>query len=93
MSRFPWLAVSVCVFLNVLDGFDVPVMAFTGRAVSKEWGLIPGQLRLLRVFTGIGVIVLYLAAAAVLLLLRAPQTLQTPVRCQDRPPVRTVAAD
>lgn len=47
MTRFQWGAVAVCVFLNVLDGFDVLVMAFTGRAVSAEWGLSGAQLGLL----------------------------------------------
>lgn len=47
MSRFQWIAVAVCVLLNVLDGFDVLVMAFTGTAVSKEWGLTGAGLGLL----------------------------------------------
>lgn len=47
MSRFQWFAVAVCVLLNVLDGFDVLVMAFTGKAVSTEWGLSGAQLGLL----------------------------------------------
>lgn len=47
MSRFQWSAVTVCVLLNVLDGFDVLVMAFTGRAVSAEWGLSGAELGLL----------------------------------------------
>jgi benzoate transport len=47
MHRFQWTAVAVCVLLNMLDGFDVLVMAFTGRAVSAEWGLSGAQLGLL----------------------------------------------
>lgn len=47
MSRFQWGAVTVCVLLNVLDGFDVLVMAFTGTSVSAEWGLSGVQLGLL----------------------------------------------
>ncbi|MBC3191927.1 MFS transporter [Pseudonocardia sp. C8] len=47
MSRFQWGAVAVCVLLNMLDGFDVLVMAFTGKAVSAEWGLSGAQLGLL----------------------------------------------
>lgn len=47
MTRFQWGAVSVCVLLNMLDGFDVLVMAFTGKAVSAEWGLSGTQLGLL----------------------------------------------
>ncbi|GAA4943675.1 MFS transporter [Streptomonospora halophila] len=47
MSGFQWTAVAVCWLLNVLDGFDVLVMAFTGRAVQTEWGLSGAQLGLL----------------------------------------------
>jgi benzoate transport len=47
MHRFQWTAVAVCVLLNMLDGFDVLVMAFTGRAVAAEWGLSGAQLGLL----------------------------------------------
>ena len=47
MSRFQWGAIAVCVLLNMMDGFDVLVMAFTGRAVSEDWGLTGAQLGLL----------------------------------------------
>lgn len=47
MSRLQWGAVAICVALNVLDGFDVLVMAFTGKSVSAEWGLSGAQLGLL----------------------------------------------
>src|SRR6185312_5850830 len=47
MTRYQWFAVAICVALNVLDGFDVLVMAFTGQSVSKEWGLSGSMLGLL----------------------------------------------
>ncbi|MCR3721548.1 MULTISPECIES: MFS transporter [Prauserella salsuginis group] len=47
MHRSQWVAVAVCVLLNMLDGFDVLVMAFTGESVSTEFGLNGGQLGLL----------------------------------------------
>ncbi|GAA1833489.1 MFS transporter [Pseudonocardia alni subsp. carboxydivorans] len=47
MSRYQWGAVAACVLLNVLDGFDVLVMAFTGRSVATEWDLSGSQLGLL----------------------------------------------
>jgi benzoate transport len=47
MSRFQWGAITVCVLLNMLDGFDVLVMAFTGKAVSAEWELSSSELGLL----------------------------------------------
>lgn len=47
MTRFQWTAIGVCVLLNTLDGFDVLVMAFTGKTVSSEWNLNSGTLGLL----------------------------------------------
>ncbi len=41
------LAVSICVVINMLDGFDVLVMAFTAPAVAAEWGLDPQALGIL----------------------------------------------
>lgn len=39
MSRFQVIAVAICVTLNMLDGFDVLVMAFTASEVAREWSL------------------------------------------------------
>ena len=47
MNGFQWLVVTICICLNVIDGFDVLVMAFTASAVSKEWGLSGSQIGLL----------------------------------------------
>ncbi|WP_106400953.1 MFS transporter [Actinocorallia populi] len=47
MTPFQWTAIAVCVLLNVLDGFDVLVMAFTSAEVSDEWGLSGSRLGLL----------------------------------------------
>ncbi|MCX5344535.1 MFS transporter [Streptomyces atratus] len=47
MTRFQWSAIGVCVLLNTLDGFDVLVMAFTGKTISSEWNLSSGTLGLL----------------------------------------------
>jgi benzoate transport len=44
MSRFQVGCVAICVVLNMLDGFDVLVMAFTAPAVSADWGLKGAQL-------------------------------------------------
>ncbi len=41
------LAVAVCIFINMLDGFDVLVISFAGPAIAKVWNLAPGQLGLL----------------------------------------------
>ena len=34
MSGFQWRAIGICVLLNMLDGFDVMVMAFTAPHVT-----------------------------------------------------------
>ena len=47
MSRFQWLAITICVMLIMLDGFDVLVMAFTAASVSAEWKLTGAQLGVL----------------------------------------------
>ena len=47
MRGFQYLAVLVCILLNMIDGFDVLVMAFTAASVSREWGLSGAQVGLL----------------------------------------------
>ncbi|MEQ1728576.1 MAG: MFS transporter, partial [Vicinamibacterales bacterium] len=47
MSRFQVVAVLICITLNMLDGFDVLVMAFTASDVQKEWALSGAQLGIL----------------------------------------------
>ncbi len=44
MSRFQIVSLAICVVLNMLDGFDVLVMAFTAPAVSADWSLRGAQL-------------------------------------------------
>ncbi|TLX56514.1 MFS transporter [Stutzerimonas nosocomialis] len=39
MNRFQWTAIGICIVLNMIDGFDVLVMAFTAASVSAEWDL------------------------------------------------------
>jgi benzoate transport len=46
MSRFQALAVALCVALNMLDGYDVLVMAFTASEVAREWNLSGSALGL-----------------------------------------------
>ncbi len=47
MSAFQVFAVTLCTVLNMLDGFDVLVMAFTASEVAKEWSLSGSQLGVL----------------------------------------------
>lgn len=47
MRRFQLLAIGICIVLNMIDGFDVLVMAFTSASVSSEWGLSGAQIGLL----------------------------------------------
>jgi benzoate transport len=47
MSRFQIIAVAICVGLNMLDGFDVLVVAFTAASIGAEWKLAGAQLGIL----------------------------------------------
>ena len=47
MSRYQWFVILICVFLNIIDGFDVMVMAFTAPSVSADWSLSGAQIGLL----------------------------------------------
>lgn len=44
MTPFQWFAVTICVMLVMLDGFDVLVMAFTASSISAEWALTGAEL-------------------------------------------------
>lgn len=44
MARFQWAVIGLCFLINMLDGFDVLVMAFTAASVSSEWALTGTQL-------------------------------------------------
>ncbi|EOG3620229.1 MFS transporter [Pseudomonas putida] len=44
MTGFQWAVIGLCFLINMLDGFDVLVMAFTAASVSAEWGLAGIQL-------------------------------------------------
>lgn len=44
MTRFQWSVIGLCMVLNMIDGFDVLVMAFTASAVSAHWQLSGAQL-------------------------------------------------
>jgi len=47
MSRFQVAAILICTFINMMDGFDVLVIAFTAPAIASEWqlsGTVVGML-------------------------------------------------
>ncbi len=47
MGRLQILAVGICLSINMLDGFDVLVIAFTASEISRDWGLTPTEIGLL----------------------------------------------
>ncbi len=47
MTRYQWSVVILCMVLNMIDGFDVLVMAFTASAVSAHWKLNATELGVL----------------------------------------------
>ena len=44
MRPYQWLVVALCFVINMLDGFDVLVMAFAASSVSTAWSLSGTQL-------------------------------------------------
>lgn len=44
MKGFQWGVIALCFLINMLDGFDVLVMAFTAASVSAHWSLSGTQL-------------------------------------------------
>lgn len=44
MTTFQWSVIGVCMALNMIDGFDVLVMAFTASSVSAYWKLSGSEL-------------------------------------------------
>jgi MFS family permease len=46
-DTYRFIAIGVCVVLNMLDGFDVLVISLAGAGISREWDLTSGQLGLL----------------------------------------------
>lgn len=47
ITRFQILTIGLCTVLNMLDGFDILVMAFAAPSVVEEWGLSNSQLGVL----------------------------------------------
>ncbi|MCK9795925.1 MFS transporter [Isoptericola sp. 4D.3] len=47
MSRTQYAVISLCVAMNMLDGFDVLALAFSSAAIADEWQLTGGQLGVL----------------------------------------------
>lgn len=47
MTRFQIVAIAICVFLMMIDGFDVLAIAFTAPLLAKEWHLTPPQIGVL----------------------------------------------
>ena len=47
MSAFQVVAVTICMVINMLDGFDVLAIAFAGPPIAREWALTPMELGML----------------------------------------------
>ncbi len=44
MSRLQWVAVWICVLVNVIDGFEILSAGYTAPAIAREFGLAPATL-------------------------------------------------
>jgi benzoate transport len=47
MSPFQIATVAICLLINLVDGFDVLVMAFAASGVAQEWGLPTSEVGVL----------------------------------------------
>lgn len=47
LSRFQIRVIAICIIVNLIDGFDILLMAFAASGVAKEWSLNGAQLGLL----------------------------------------------
>ncbi|KAA8731254.1 MFS transporter [Acinetobacter qingfengensis] len=47
MTMYQWFVIGICICLNIIDGFDVMVMAFTAPSVSAEWHLSASHVGIL----------------------------------------------
>ncbi|MFV5475253.1 MFS transporter [Acinetobacter baumannii] len=47
MNTYQWCVVGLCILLNIVDGYDVMVMAFTSTSVSADWQLTASMLGIL----------------------------------------------
>jgi len=47
MTRFQVMVVALCLVMNVVEGFDILVMAFAASGVAAEWHLTASQVGLL----------------------------------------------
>lgn len=56
MSRFQVLAISVCLAIFMLDGYDVLVMGFTAPFVAEEWNLSNAITGLLLAASPVGMV-------------------------------------
>jgi MFS transporter, AAHS family, 4-hydroxybenzoate transporter len=44
MTAVQYATILICFLMNMLDGMDVLVIAFTAPAISEEWGVSPQAL-------------------------------------------------
>ena len=47
VTGFQIQTIAICTFLNMLDGFDILVMAFAAPAVGQDWGLANSEIGML----------------------------------------------
>ena len=47
MTPFQFTAIGICIILNMIDGFDVLVMAFSAASVAAEWQLSGSEIGML----------------------------------------------
>ena len=56
MSRYQILIVSICLFITLVEGYDLLLMAFSASSVAGEWKLDATQIGLLLSSVGVGLV-------------------------------------
>jgi benzoate transport len=47
MTTFQFMAVAICLVINMVDGFDVVAISFAAPEIAREWALPPTELGIL----------------------------------------------
>jgi len=56
LSPYQGLLVGICVFITLIEGYDLLLMAFSASSVAKEWALNATQIGLLLSSVGVGLV-------------------------------------
>ena len=47
MSKYQFIAITICLIVNIMDGFDALAIAFAAPGIADDWGVPPSTLGIL----------------------------------------------